>query len=891
VFCYHDGTLLNNDGRRGPVAVQWQAFTHPFVFPSGRPCRTFDELVLACQEEWTEARTLLEQGYLESFFAGLGRTDLARAARAAASAADRDRGLDELLDKLPSDVLQPPSLQVQPQEINLGTIRVGEERRFTLQLENLGMRLLRGSASCAETPWLTLGDAAGVPEKLFQFNGELVLPVHVQGKRLRASQKPQEGYLAIESNGGTAVVTVRVEVPVTPFPDGVLRGALTPRQVAEKAKAAAKEAAAHFENGNVARWYVDNGWTYPVQGPAASGLGAVQQFFEALGLTPPPKVEVGVRTINLVGSAGERLQYALEVKCQEKRPVYAYGVSDQPWLKVGRANLQGRLALIPLVVPGVPDRPGETLQAEVLLTANGNQRFPVSVALSIIERSSRNRAERARPAKDPKGIPVSTPWQPPPVPLPVAQPASPNEENRPARPRRRSIHLLPVWLLLLALFGVFVADIFHKSDSADDRPRIAVLFHDKEEEVMLAKGGSIKPDDDVQDAFPAVWEPSMRFGVVMLDAPDPRDPNKRKRLTFEEKGRSNNTVVHLDGQELLFGERPFRLLSPMPGIRQADWPGRWHKGEHSVFLPGDGKSHGEGRRSVWVYERERVVVMQIVTVVAGEQSRLLDTCLVRYVLDNQDTRPHVLGLRFLLDTYIGANDGVPFTIPGASTLCDTQKRFDRPEEVPDFIQALERENLSDPGTVAHLQLRLGERLEPPTRVTLGSWPNPRLAGQDSRCRQEKTLWEVPVFSIKILPPGDSAVTLYWDDRTLAPGARREVGFAYGLGSVASAEKEGRLGLSMGGRFVPGGEFTLTALVREPLPGETLTLTLQPGLAMKEGTLVQAVPAVPPDAARRTSPVTWRIRADREGRFTLRVQSSTGTSQAQSVRIRSRSIFD
>jgi hypothetical protein len=91
--------------------------------------------------------------------------------------------------------------------------------------------------------------------------------------------------------------------------------------------------------------------------------------------------------------------------------------------------------------------------------------------------------------------------------------------------------------------------------------------------------------------------------------------------------------------------------------------------------------------------------------------------------------------------------------------------------------------------------------------------------------------------------------------------------------------------------VPGGEFTLTALVREPLPGETLTLTLQPGLAMKEGTLVQAVPAVPPDAARRTSPVTWRIRADREGRFTLRVQSSTGTSQAQSVRIRSRSIFD
>jgi hypothetical protein len=45
-------------------------------------------------------------------------------------------------------------------------------------------------------------------------------------------------------------------------------------------------------------------------------------------------------------------------------------------------------------------------------------------------------------------------------------------------------------------------------------------------------------------------------------------------------------------------------------------------------------------------------------------------------LENRDTAPHDVGVRFLLDTFIGTNDGVPFLIPGSSELCDTQKRFD-----------------------------------------------------------------------------------------------------------------------------------------------------------------------------------------------------------------------
>src|SRR5207247_323927 len=118
-------------------------------------------------------------------------------------------------------------------------------------------------------------------------------------------------------------------------------------------------------------------------GPSASGLGAIQQFFEALGLTPPPKVEISERAVTLRGNPGDTLEHALEVKTQEKRPVYAHGVSDQPWLEVGRAKLAGRVATIPLRVPSVPQCDGEVLKAKLTVTSNGNQRFVVPVALEV----------------------------------------------------------------------------------------------------------------------------------------------------------------------------------------------------------------------------------------------------------------------------------------------------------------------------------------------------------------------------------------------------------------------------------------------------------------------------------------------------------------------------
>jgi hypothetical protein len=374
----------------------------------------------------------------------------------------------------------------------------------------------------------------------------------------------------------------------------------------------------------------------------------------------------------------------------------------------------------------------------------------------------------------------------------------------------------------------------------------------------------------------------MRFGLVMLREKDPADPKRLKRLTWDEWGRSNSTCLRIDGAERLFGQLP----------------GTWVEQKKPLT------AGGEGLASSWALRPLGIEVTQEVQVVRGEQSGLLDTCLVRYVLANQDAAEHRVGIRFLLDTFIGANDGVPFTIPGASDLCDTKMTFDSPGAVPDFIQALEYDDLRNPGTVANVQFRLGGRLEGPGRVILGGWPNKDLEQFGPRyraARADQTLWDVPVISMTELQqlaqrvgkqaPADSAVTMYWPEKPLAPGGRREVGFAYGLGKVSSNESAGKLLLTVGGQLVRNRDFTLTALVNTPRRDERLTLELPPGFTLVGGQREQAVPPVPPGAARPTSPVTWHLRAGRAGPFKLAVQSSTGVRQTLPVRIRNQGVFD
>jgi hypothetical protein len=431
---------------------------------------------------------------------------------------------------------------------------------------------------------------------------------------------------------------------------------------------------------------------------------------------------------------------------------------------------------------------------------------------------------------------------------------------------------------------------------------------DKDEPVL-----KVQFSDGEPPPFPAPPMPrgadSMRFGLVVLTKKDAE--GKPKRLTYDPIGRTNNTVLRVDGRDIIFGD-----ALDANGEKQGEWIERVGK----LDARADG-SRPQGARSVWRPKAAPVVVTQLVEIVPadpgpGETGPRLKMCLVRYKIENTVDAELKVGLRFLLDTFIGANDGVPFVIPGQDKLALTRQEFTAPD-VPDFIFAQERYDPRDPkdrGTVAQVTFHIGMSLEKPSRVHLGGWPDAALEAIHSSLKNapaglanevvdnmglvggrkvlsqglgQYTLWDVPQFNIRGLndldplgfrPRGkkpfdpDSAVTMYWDVKTLKPGAVREVGFAYGLGNVPGDGGDERILLNIAGRKVPDGEFTLNALVSDPRDGERLTLELPKGFKLLKGD--EATKSVPPAVGeRKQSPVTWRIRADDLGPYTLKVTSS------------------
>jgi hypothetical protein len=832
-FCYFDGSALPGTARNGgPVAAGQRRFPSAFIFPGGRSCRTFDELAVCCQEEWPAARDLLKQGYFESFLSGLGRADLAVAARQAARFPDPDRGLDLLLTRLPTGVLEAPKLLVDPQEVSLGQVHVGEDRSFELHLENRGMRLLYGSVSCEDCNWLVLGGSKGASEKHFQFGAETVIPVHVQGTRLRAGRKPLEGKLVVDSNGGTVTVVVRTDVPVKPFAEGVLAGARSPRQIAEKAKLKPVDAAELFENGAVARWYKENGWSYPVTAPGAKGPAAVQQFFEVLGLTIPPKVEISEKSVALRGNVGDTVRHELLVSNHEKKakPVFAHAISNQAWLEVGRAKLNGRTAAIPLAIPAVPDREGETLTARVVVIANGNQRFVVPVALEV---GGNLRFGNAPPLSE-SGPALSL-----------------DSADSPIRTKATRAHGLstlsrilgvgrlawPALLLVMLLCGVLYYDAFQHEEPdtglLDPEPRLLAHYND-----------------------------SMRFGITMLKEPDPTQPGKYKRLTYDERGATHNTCIKIDDQDLLFG-----FVGP-----SSWWARDPKKGEIRRFDPKTGDSRAEWET------KSSISVTQTVRLVPGEQTRVLDTYLIRYTIENKSNDGHKVGLRAMLDTFIGANDGSPFVIPGQAGLLDTMRVFSQ-KEIPDYVEALEHPDLLNPGTVAHLGLK-GLRapdsraLEPILEMRICHWP-----------RYSEVRWDWDLEPINKDPEKkDSCVALYWAYQDMNPGEVRELGFTYGLNSVSSGD--GQIGLSVGGSFKPDGEFTVTAYIKDSKPGQKVKLDLPSGLALLQGESAEK----DVEKGAEFSQVSWRLRAKSVGLFRATVTSGL-VREACSVRITEKGMLD
>jgi hypothetical protein len=398
---------------------------------------------------------------------------------------------------------------------------------------------------------------------------------------------------------------------------------------------------------------------------------------------------------------------------------------------------------------------------------------------------------------------------------------------------------------------------------------------------------SMGPIDNIKRIH-VQFSDSQRFGLVCTRLRDPRNPDKPKLLTRDERGLTNNTCIRIEGYEYLFGHE-------IPGVRWVKEGGRIMKEQ-----PIANKDRDRAWQSTMEVEFGRIRITQSVEIVVGEATRLYDTALIKYQIVNNDKVPHTVGLRTMLDTFIGADDGVPFYIPPVVSdgremrpahLVDTMEVFPQ-KDIPDFIQALENGKLDDPNaTLAVLGLKI-RNAEPIEKMVICRWPQNSEARWGGNGGPGDWVYE-PMD--KNPNAKDSCVCLYWQQVTMKPGETRNLAFTYGLGRVMSDGDDdsrrfnGRMRLFTGNRNYVDKPMTVLAYVKSTDPNQQVTLVLPEGVRLMPGQSAQQT--VPPPSKEGYSQVTWRVTASKQGIVEVQADApNIGVAKEQLV-IREESIFD
>jgi hypothetical protein len=377
-FCYFDGEAL----RAGQAAAA-NKLANEFVFPSGRKCRTYDELAVGCNEEWAVARDLLKKGIFQKYFNSGGRADLAKAAAEAMRQPDSNLGLANLLASLPGVKSSGPRLDLNPRRLHLGNVVAGETRQLEVTVSNQGQGELSGTLTVAEGgEWLRVG-GGGNGQCELKTKREQKVSLQIDTRGLPASQT-YGAKLTVVTNGGVVEVPVRMDLAAHPFPKSPFQGARTPRELAEKMRTQPKHAVPMLESGEIAKWFAANGWNYPLRGGSAKGVAGVQQFFESMGLSKPPPVQLSQNEIRVNCTSARPARAQVVLQTTAKKWVYASVESDAPWLKIVTPQVAGaqQAAIEFEIDPRLAPRT-RFVEGNVTVNANGGQTLTLRVRAQV----------------------------------------------------------------------------------------------------------------------------------------------------------------------------------------------------------------------------------------------------------------------------------------------------------------------------------------------------------------------------------------------------------------------------------------------------------------------------------------------------------------------------
>ncbi|RAK11190.1 hypothetical protein C8C77_103178 [Halanaerobium saccharolyticum] len=267
---------------------------------------------------------------------------------------------------------------------------------------------------------------------------------------------------------------------------------------------------------------------------------------------------------------------------------------------------------------------------------------------------------------------------------------------------------------------------------------------------------------------------NLRFGNEYIVIVVNQNENSQGRFAVETTGgapaREND-----DNKPLIYG-RPNPWTS---------YTSLWINEEKYVFggtterRAGDGAKYGEVIQEPTVEDNQiitktrfdNIVVEQILSIVKSSTTGLADSAQIQYRVINEGDQEEKVGLRVMLDTMLGENDGAPFRL-GEDTISTDKLYYNK--QLDDFWQAFD--SVSNPQVTSQGSF-IGPDVSTPDRVYFSDWGSLADGVWDFDFNPGQEFIRKGEYEI------DSAMAMYWVPEMIEPGESKTYITKYGLGGI------------------------------------------------------------------------------------------------------------
>ncbi|HHU61702.1 MAG TPA: hypothetical protein GXZ55_07075 [Natronincola sp.] len=273
-----------------------------------------------------------------------------------------------------------------------------------------------------------------------------------------------------------------------------------------------------------------------------------------------------------------------------------------------------------------------------------------------------------------------------------------------------------------------------------------------------------------------------------------------------------------------------------------------------------------------------IQVWQILSLSRSTTTGLLDTARIEYHVKNNDSLAHMVGLRLMLDTMLGSNDGAPFRVEDKGLVSDSVYYS---ENMPEFWQAFD--SLTNPRVMSQGTLK-GPDTTTPDRVYFTNWGSVADSPWNFDFTPGRDFTRIGEYEL------DSAISMFWDPKPLGPGETRNYVSYYGLGGVTIAPGELVLGVTSPAQITsdPDKDDSFSVIAYVQNDGKGMARGVEAKINLPDGLELVNSPAqikLSDLDVQETTQTSWQVRAKnaKDGVLTFEVEVTSINSEPNKAR--------